>query len=620
MIPRWSLLVILGALLGMARTAMSAEITYATGACGDGESWTFGEAVAPEWRGTVRQTLTRRIDSARSFSEALALRRSARTPEARAFAEYWVSRSLIQGRLPHVAFSGFAQVAAQAAAPGTLGVRAAALECVNRLHRRYPSFKLPVELTSRVPALLEEAREAGAVPAAARARDAATELAFRAFLSSLTAERRASETPPTSLRWLEGAGLYERFALAFWSARRGDHATTIRELERAFRDVPALPEALRAYHDHARITLARALYTVGRFDDASAQLKLVLKSSNELAKALQELSWSYLLAERYGEAIGTALSLQAGGLRNTFAPESPMVMAMALNEICQYPESLKAVATFKRSYEQSFRWLDTWVGEGGKRPLYPLAAAFVRRQAPPDLPSRVAGEWVRSPLYISHQDEINLVIDERDAAVALGRAGSREEKKIAQDVRALVAKLKPKLRAARAKTKPGEALPSAIVKDLAQLKEWVTAFRRLRAGAPVWRTVLARHRARVPGLKQRLVETINADLRERSLRMHLALQEIAENNQLIEVEIYQGASQDIVWQNAHSDYKEVAARGAEETSVAGRPDKVWDWGRSPTGSEEAAEIWEDELGSFKADLLDNCASKERYLAIKRRPV
>lgn len=30
------------------------------------------------------------------------------------------------------------------------------------------------------------------------------------------------------------------------------------------------------------------------------------------------------------------------------------------------------------------------------------------------------------------------------------------------------------------------------------------------------------------------------------------------------------------------------------------------------------EVWDDELGSFKADLFDNCSSKDRYMTVKSR--
>ncbi|MGZ3688034.1 MAG: hypothetical protein ACXVBW_07030, partial [Bdellovibrionota bacterium] len=105
---------------------------------------------------------------------------------------------------------------------------------------------------------------------------------------------------------------------------------------------------------------------------------------------------------------------------------------------------------------------------------------------------------------------------------------------------------------------------------------------------------------------------INEDLRARTRHMKAQLDEITENLQLVDAEIFQGASGDIVWQNAHPDYQQVAARITKE---ANKPQNNWDWGRAPSS---AGEIWEDELGSFQADLFDNCSSKEKYLALRRK--
>src|SRR6185437_5883858 len=104
-------------------------------------------------------------------------------------------------------------------------------------------------------------------------------------------------------------------------------------------------------------------------------------------------------------------------------------------------------------------------------------------------------------------------------------------------------------------------------------------------------------------------------IKEDNVRMLTQLDEIAENIQLIEVEIYNGASQDIIWQNAHPDYKKIAEQMKDQREAVERS-KTWDWGREVAGSDDSQEIWEDELGSFKANLFDNCSSKDKYIAIR----
>src|SRR5262249_43162896 len=158
----------------------------------------------------------------------------------------------------------------------------------------------------------------------------------------------------------------------------------------------------RRYVDPARLLLARSYYANGNFKGAVTQLKLIGRGSNDLSESLSELAWAFLMDERYNEAIGASISLQAGGLRHTFAPEAPMVMSMALNELCQYPDAVRAIQVFRRNYESPHRWLTEW--ETHPKDLYPLAAQFLNKGK--EVPERVASEWVRSPLFISHQDEI----------------------------------------------------------------------------------------------------------------------------------------------------------------------------------------------------------------------
>ena len=101
-----------------------------------------------------------------------------------------------------------------------------------------------------------------------------------------------------------------------------------------------------------------------------------------------------------------------------------------------------------------------------------------------------------------------------------------------------------------------------------------------------------------------------------NVQMLREIREVADNNQLIEVEIYNGSSNDIIWQNTHSDYRKIANQMKEEEN-RGLNEKVWDWGNIQGGLDGSGEIWEDELGSFKATLFDNCKSKNKYLALKR---
>jgi hypothetical protein len=410
---------------------------------------------------------------------------------------------------------------------------------------------------------------------------------------------------------LKGAGVYEDFAIALRATHENDHNTAVTAMDRFF-NAPSLPPSLKRFVNTAHILMARDLYSLQQFDRASQHLRQVTKTSNELATALEELAWSQLLNDRLADSIGTSVTLQAGGLRHTFAPEAPMVMAMSLNELCQYPESVRAINVFRKNYEKPYQWLQTGISPN----LYPLAVKFVKKTPGQVVPDRVASEWVQSPLFISSQDELNLLFEEKVSTLALGKSGANEQLKLAEGLMLKARDLPKRLQEAKAKMKEGDHLPSLLMADMLELKDMILHYRRLQQGAPVWHTILANYHKTAPGIESKLLGTVNADLKARSQRMLDQLEEIAENIQLIEVEIYNGASQDIIWKNAHPDYAKVAEKLTENTRKE-RAAKTWDWGRTPANMEDdGAEVWEDELGSFSANLYDNCESKDRYLAIK----
>lgn len=117
-------------------------------------------------------------------------------------------------------------------------------------------------------------------------------------------------------------------------------------------------------------------------------------------------------------------------------------------------------------------------------------------------------------------------------------------------------------------------------------------------------------------MRQASLIKMNQEVGRLNRTMLTKLEEIGENTRMIEAEIYDGASRDIIWQNAHPDYKELAKKMHDEQNTLAAS-KVWSWGEAPIGSDSWSEIWEDELGSFKASAFDNCNSKEKYLAIKK---
>ena len=171
-----------------------------------------------------------------------------------------------------------------------------------------------------------------------------------------------------------------------------------------------------------------------------------------------------------------------------------------------------------------------------------------------------------------------------------------------------------KVRSEKIKAKNGEGLSTKLLGEIDDLKRELVRFRHIKGAAPVWRKILANYQTRVPKIQKDMVDGINSEIARLNRRMYSELQEISENNELIEVEILNGASDDLIWQNAHPGYKE-AAKKMKQLGGQAQADKVWNWGTTQGGLDGRGEIWEDEIGSLRADLYDNCESKDKYLAV-----
>ena len=132
-----------------------------------------------------------------------------------------------------------------------------------------------------------------------------------------------------------------------------------------------------------------------------------------------------------------------------------------------------------------------------------------------------------------------------------------------------------------------------------------------------WVSIQNEAKRSVPILKSDRVSKIEMRLKEIKNELNQRIEWSYAQARLVEVEIYSGASKDILWKNAHPDFEGNAALflSTNDTESSAPAGQNLFWGTIGTISQSTGELWEDELGSFKADLPDQCSNKERYLAL-----
>jgi len=551
-------------------------------ACLSTEHWDLGKKSVPNWLNEFHQFTTQKSSPVLGFTQAVRLKRMSQIlNEAdfeHDFSEYWVGRILFELHLDPLAHE-----ALQSVYEGTenTDLKKAAFSCLARIQIRTPDWRAPKPATNL--SFTEDDSDV-------------------LFLSLLGKENALTKIlAPGHRGFIEG----------YTALSQKDYAGAIVGFQSYFHYLETHSNALlNRYTDSGHLLLGRAYYSVAKFSESAAELQKVKKTSNEQIEALSNLAWSYLLHEKYDDAVGIALQLRSGALKNTFAPEPTMIAAMALNELCSYPDSIRMIQAFSKDYEPSYQWLDQ---NQDRSDGYALSVSAVKNQAV--APVKLMTEWIRSPEFLTRQKEINALALEPKHLTDIESQASVEQNKLTEDFLAKSSQFIKEYKVAEIKLKPGESLPLEFSERYVSLKKELRKLGRFYKASRTWKTLARSYEKKIPILNGELKEKVNQDWKTKTRKLLALLKRVKDNTDLIEVEIYNGASQDLVWKTAHPGYA-----GAEKSLEAQKeaPDAAhtWNWGRFLASSIEDTEVWEDELGALKADVSDQCSKKEKFLKIK----
>jgi tetratricopeptide (TPR) repeat protein len=537
-----------------AAAAPAKSFSAGTKSCTEEENWFYGTSVTA----FVREKLGPVPKDFKSASESMvssyAVKMGASVPEVASLADYRLGRAFYELKLMHLAEQTFIGLLASypPGTPGTQAIKIAALACLNRIHRQYPSMGVASEAAASlgkvdVNRLHDERKQA---IREAMATSASRKLFVNGPQAAISAE----------MAFLAGSGPYEDFVRSLGPLLVGKPEEMIAPLERFLRH-PVLPEALKAQADGAYLNLAHAYYDTGKYDKAVEAFKKVKPQSNFYSRSLLGAAWAQMMTKAYSGAAGSAYNLLVGGLRGTFNPDASVIISMALFENCNNREARDALAVFRKRYDGAYKWLYDWNlrRRKGPVPLYPTVAEFLGGGK--GVPAVVASEWIRSPLFIAEQQEMNLLFDGAETA------------------RKLIAELKPEPR-------------SAGLKPALTLK-----------------AVLSRFVQRVPTTQQATLARIESELQSRTVAMIPLIVEAYETAQLIEVEIYNQVGDELT-------RKALAAKpgtGGVARALASGDMPVLAWGKvSGAGADddEGGETWEDELGAIRTEIKDACTRKK----------
>jgi hypothetical protein len=536
-------------------TARADEPTRIFSACTDDERIRFNDSFPEKDRAWAATAISDKPSGPEMYKAGFHLAQSKTSWEVREIGEYLKGRAYYQSGLVHIAYEKFQALAALPLMPGVPIVgRHAAIQCMLKIQSDFPPLAFGGISTQNLTAWLQrkELDNGGR-------QDLGRALILRMKeLMNHWDEAEANQI----IAALGNMPGYAVYAQALVAQRSGQYGKAVPLWERLI-DKGELPSEFNADRDTSLILYARDLYEQKQYDKAADVLRKVPRDSNYLAQALSDLSWALLQANKRPEAIGAAFNIQKSLLTRVYAPEAPLVASIALHEMCQYARALKNAVFFKKKYYPVLIWYNKLSDQQKTHPYELLTAALRKKGGVPNL---VLLEWLRSPEYRAFQIEANLLFDERKTAYHLyGQRVNAE-------------------------------------KGAPWLREW-------KAPLPVFYNQIGARQKRV-GSK------MNGVLIGLTNRMARQVAKMAENVQLLEVEIFDYAGEDMVWRNVNPEYQAWVDEQPEE----GRdPNKFWEWGSVTTDPKHIDEVWEDELGYTVASVPDECKNRERYKKQKFGP-
>jgi tetratricopeptide (TPR) repeat protein len=528
-------------------------------ACTSGEKWKWESWVPESIRSNFTNPPSGKEESLALLIEAEKQKYQAHSNEVKILSSFLIYRAYLELGLVHFAHRGFNSILENPQPSLVSDLVLASLSCAFQIHQDHPSMHISPKSINALMAM------------SARSLDEKNKnILWRGIYSIAGAKlgQRTSATDVNSeLSLLKGSGPYELMVRILDASKRSNFSDAAKYSEKLIRDA-AIPKVMQGQLDGIHLNLGRVYYQDKQYDKALTEFSKMNKDSNLFSSSILDRAWGYLLKKKYSEAVASALSYRLGALRDLFAPEADTILTISYYENCRYKQALESLQHFKKKYKVAYHTLYEWYYQHKKAPIdyYKKVVSYIKGNKSA-VPRSITLEWIRSPRFISQQDEVNVLFDEKDKATLLFN-----------EINHLIRESKGAQR----------GLLGLVRND-----------------------VLALVRS-IPSAQDQLVARINMELLWRNYFMIYSLVEAHESIQLLEVDILRSMGENVLNKGKKASALKSHAK-LRSSSAALKPNKeelvpTLDWGdfKGQEGDAASSESWEDELGDLKTEVTSLC--------------
>ncbi len=361
------------------------------------------------------------------------------------------------------------------------------------------------------------------------------------------------------------------------------------------------------------INLGRILFMQERFQAAHDEYMKVPKDHPLWVQALIEEGWTQLSLDDAAGAIGNMYSLHSPYFKSVFMPESWVVRTIGYIDICQYGDAYRTLSRMELMHNNELIKVQNYMA-ASKEPLkyYSTVRNYIKANKSDvdvdGLPAQVIREIARQRGFLNAQNALNDLEDETaqyGLVYNIIKADQVDNSVKLKRTRDRLAKTKFDL--ANIKKHPDQERFlnewSALKRNDEQLVLTYVYLEGLYEKARLgYLTMKSIGIARIDKEKDKLKVEAGHQLALHLKDVKKRLEQISEGNEFLRYEIFAGSGENIRYQVAGG------ATGETKRIPANiKPQKILNW-------EFDGEYWEDEIGSYRSALKNNCPNSNRSRA------
>ncbi len=360
------------------------------------------------------------------------------------------------------------------------------------------------------------------------------------------------------------------------------------------------------------VNLARMYFANEKYDSALEHYMKIPKDHPLWVQGLIEQGWTQLASEDFSGAIGNMYSLHSPYFKAVYKPESFAVRTIGYLNICQYGDAYKTLSWLESDYRKWFTQINQYMNTKPSAPqIYSSVAQYIRGKSTADLNGvayQIWREMARRKDFLNLQSALNEKTDEVKRYEGVN-SKIKDEK---AGIRARAAQAKQRfdkwrLQYIAAKSKKTQASDlNNIAQGLQTERERTMGYRFKLALLETSRQGYLKFQKSSQAEIQKQSGILSAEagqmLLGRAKGIQKELSRVLENNEFLRFEVFSGSGENIRYQVTGG---KVGTPNRVPASI--KPRKMMNWSFD-------GEFWEDEIGSYRSSLQNNCPDQPHATA------